>query len=233
MRRRNNWLLGGLILLAVNTLVAFGQANIIDTKHNLSSTAGTDQITDISTDEDQICVFCHTPHQAAPAAPLWNHTLSQQASYGVYTSATLDATDISDIGGGTDISNLCMSCHDGTVGVNDLGNPSNALGVNPTMGSGNELDINGKIVGTRPTNLGSDLSNDHPVNFTYDTALATADGELAPPISASFVDAANLIPLFGSKVQCASCHDPHDNTNDPFLVRSNSGSGLCLSCHQK
>lgn len=233
MKRRNHWLLGSLAVLAVGTLTAFGQADIIDTKHNLSSTAGTDQIADKSTDEDQICVFCHTPHQASPAAPLWNHTLSVVASYGVYSSTTLDTSTISDIGGGTDISNLCMSCHDGTVGVNDLGNPSNDLGADPTMGSAAELDINGKIVSTRPTNLSNDLTNDHPVNFTYDAALATADMELATPVSTSFVDAASTIPLFGSKVQCASCHDPHDNTNDPFLVKSNTGSGLCLSCHDK
>ena len=231
---RTPFLLFGLaVVLALGTLPAFPQANVIDTKHNLSSTAGANQILDKSTNEDQICVFCHTPHQAAPAAPLWNHTQTTTASYGVYASPTLDASDITDIGGGTDISNLCMSCHDGTVGVNSLGNPANDTGGNPTMGSGNELDINGKILPARPTNLGSDLTNDHPVNFTYNAALATADGGLQTPVSASYVDAAQKVPLFAAKVQCASCHDPHDNTNSPFLVKSNTGSGLCLTCHRK
>ncbi|MFQ5876447.1 MAG: cytochrome c3 family protein [Acidobacteriota bacterium] len=228
-------LLPGALALVVGVLTepAFSQANIIDTKHNLSSTAGADQIVDKSTDEDQICVFCHTPHQASPSAPLWNHTQSTTMSYGVYGSSTLDASDIADIGGGTDVSNLCMSCHDGTVGVNDLGNPANDTGGNPTMGTGNELDATGKILGTRSANLSTDLSNDHPVNFTYDAALATADGELQTPDSVDFVDAAKTVPLFSAKVQCASCHDPHDNTNPPFLVRSNVGSGLCLTCHAK
>jgi predicted CXXCH cytochrome family protein len=225
----------GCLLLVVSVLTppAFSQANVVDTNHNLSTTAGTDQIADKSTDEDQICIFCHTPHQANPAAPLWNHTLATTASYGVYGSPTLQAADIADIGGGTDVSNLCMSCHDGTVGVNDLVNPANDTGGNPTMGSGNELDATGKILGTRATNLSTDLTNDHPVNFTYDAALATADGELQTPDSASYVDAAHTVPLFGAKLQCASCHDPHDNTNSPFLVKSNAGSGLCLTCHTK
>ena len=34
-------------------------------------------------------------------------------------------------------------------------------------------------------------------------------------------------------VECASCHDPHSNTNATFLRVSNAGSGLCLSCHTK
>lgn len=218
-------------LLAIAPAAA--QADVVDTTHNLSSTAGADQITDISTDEDQICVFCHTPHQASPAAPLWNHTQSAVASYGVYTSPTLDASDITDIGGGSDVSLLCMSCHDGTVGVNSLGNPANDTGANPTMGSGNELNASGQIAAGRPTNMGSSLADDHPVNFTYDAALATADGELATPVSASYVDAAQNVPLFGGMVQCASCHDPHDNTNVPFLTMTNSGSQLCSTCHQK
>ena len=217
-------------------VLVFGQANVEDTKHNLSTTVGADQITDRSTNEDQICIFCHTPHEASPAVPLWNHTQSVVAAYGVYdssVSSSMDAADVTDIGGGTDVSNLCMSCHDGTVGVNDLGNPANDTGANPTMGSGNELNASAQIAAGRATNLGNDLTNDHPVNFTYDGTLATNDGELATPSSAAWVDAAQTVPLFSSKVQCASCHDPHDNTNSPFLVRTNAGSQLCLTCHQK
>jgi len=226
-----------MVLMAAAVLLgapAMAQSNVIDTMHNLSSSAGADQINDRSTDEDQICVFCHTPHQATPAAPLWNHTQSAVASYGVYASPSLDAADISDIGAGSDdVSNLCMSCHDGTLGVNELGNPANDTNGNPAMGSGTELDAAGRILATRPTNMGTSLSDDHPVNFTYDSALATADGELATPISASYVDAAQTVPLFGGKVQCASCHDPHDNTYEPFLTTTNAASQLCSTCHLK
>ena len=81
--------------------------------------------------------------------------------------------------------------------------------------------------------MGTSLSDDHPVNFTYVAALATADGELATPISAAYVDAAQTVPLFGGKVQCASCHDPHDNTYEPFLTTTNAASQLCSTCHLK
>ncbi|MCF6192532.1 MAG: cytochrome c3 family protein [Candidatus Hydrothermae bacterium] len=39
--------------------------------------------------------------------------------------------------------------------------------------------------------------------------------------------------LEGEKVQCGTCHNPHDNTNAPFLEASNTGSQLCLTCHLK
>jgi predicted CXXCH cytochrome family protein len=34
-----------------------------------------------------------------------------------------------------------------------------------------------------------------------------------------------------SSVTCATCHDPHSNTNSPFLRLDNSADALCLDCH--
>jgi predicted CXXCH cytochrome family protein len=34
------------------------------------------------------------------------------------------------------------------------------------------------------------------------------------------------------KVTCATCHDPHNNTNSPFLRLDNSADALCLDCHR-
>jgi predicted CXXCH cytochrome family protein len=33
------------------------------------------------------------------------------------------------------------------------------------------------------------------------------------------------------RVQCTSCHDPHDNQFGNFLAMDNTGSAICLSCH--
>lgn len=67
---------------------------------------------------------------------------------------------------------------------------------------------------------------------TYDAALATADGGLVTPASASAVSAD--IPLFAGKLQCASCHQVHDNsTHQPFLRAGRAGRQLCLRCHAK
>lgn len=37
----------------------------------------------------------------------------------------------------------------------------------------------------------------------------------------------------GPAVECASCHDPHSETNATFLRISNASSAVCLSCHVK
>ena len=115
---------------------------------------------------------------------------------------------------------LCMSCHDGTVGIGSMQNESNQGG-GPT---------NDTTMITGNANLGTSLSNDHPVNFVYDTDLANADGELADPADVGFPAA---LELFGGELQCATCHDPHSDTNYAFLTVSNAGSALCDSCHNK
>lgn len=35
-----------------------------------------------------------------------------------------------------------------------------------------------------------------------------------------------------SSITCATCHDPHNNTNSPFLRLDNSADALCLDCHR-
>ena len=40
----------------------------------------------------------------------------------------------------------------------------------------------------------------------------------------------------GPSVECASCHDPHVEetaTRKTFLRIANTGSALCLTCHNK
>jgi predicted CXXCH cytochrome family protein len=225
-------------IAAILALAAFAppaQAqSVVGSAHDLSTSSGPGATTNV----DRVCVFCHTPHQAAAANgqyPLWNHDLSAVGSYGVYASGTLDASP-TDIGGATagtaSTSNLCMSCHDGTVSVAELWNapneaPINDNPVNITVTAGGNVTGAGLITGN--PNVGTDLTDDHPVNFTYDTALAGTDGELYDPATTPAVSAL----LYSGMVQCASCHDPHDATFEPFMVMDNTGSALCITCHVK
>lgn len=221
----------GLLFALLVTLAGGADAAITGSKHDLSTTGGG---TIKSTNQTEICVFCHTPHDAIKNnnIPLWNHTLSSVTTYGVYTSPTFDgAGTVADLGAANNatnaaVSNLCLSCHDGTVAVNSLNNASNA---NPTSTFAGD----GKIpVGS--TNLGSAtdaLKNDHPVNFTYNpgTGAGLDDGLVA---------AASLtgVKLYSNKVQCASCHDPHtsaDPSGKAFLRVTMAGSQMCLKCHAK
>ena len=182
----------------------------------------------------QVCVYCHTPHMSAGRTqdPLWNHTLSTQGSYGIYSSSTMNAAPTSMTGTDGSVGSLCMSCHDGTISVNTLwkapvdgavGSTRNALGTTV-------LNASNQIASASGGNFGTDLSNEHPVNFTYDAALIGQDKGLNPVASV----VASGLPLFSaSSVQCATCHNVHDNTNIPFLRVDNAASTLCLVCHIK
>ncbi len=194
-------LLATLLLVLAFTHAAF--ATISGTRHDLS----------LSTTDNQLCVVCHTPHSGATTAdaPLWNHAMTTQ-TFTMYTSSTLDATMPVDGTMPDGISKLCLSCHDGVTGVLDYGSNSGS----------------GPMLGNPAVGLDG-LTNDHPVSFVYDTALATADGELFDPAGTPAI--AEL--LFSGQVECASCHDVHDDTNSPFLRMSNANSALCLTCHNK
>jgi len=163
----------------------------------------------------EICNVCHTPHNATAAAgPLWNHATSAVATYTVYDStqsSTLNAT----VGQPQGISKLCLSCHDGTVALENFGAVTTGATLIGSLGTGN-------------FEVGTDLSNDHPISFTYDAALVTADGGGLNAPSAT-------LPLFGiDQLECATCHDVHNKDGNAKLLRvANTGSALCLTCHAK
>jgi hypothetical protein len=234
-------------------------ADVRNTKHNLS-TSGPGPVKAPAGGESQICVFCHTPHAAEniPAAPLWNRKLSAAATYTTYTSSSIEANAAELAAGPGGSSKLCLSCHDGTMA---LGNVNVLNGnVNPTIALDNTAG--GKMPAGSGTdtgftrNLGVNLTNDHPISFTYNAALATADGELRTPdgttVGTRSPGVKPKLPLEAGQMQCSTCHDPHLRETDatkgsakflrlnrfqesPPLGGSFSETGdiLCLACHDK
>lgn len=169
----------------------------------------------------EICIVCHTPHNAITSvaeAPLWNHQVTAVTNYALYASSTTNAT----IGQPDASSKLCLSCHDGTVAMENFGATNN-----------------GTHFMTGPSLVGTSLANDHPVSFTYDAALATTDGGLWDPAThpSGIPGSGGTIAtdmLIGGKMQCASCHDVHNSGGvSSLLLKSNAVSALCLTCHKK
>jgi predicted CXXCH cytochrome family protein len=200
-------LIAAVSVTALVMLASKSPAGVVGSAHDLRTFVG-------GSSNDEVCVFCHTPHNAlSQLVPLWNHATSTVSNYTLYSSSTLDAT----LGQPAGVSKACLSCHDGTVAVDSY---AGATGTH-TLQSGN------------PALLGTDLSNDHPISLTYNSALATADKGLVTPVSASFVDGASEVPLYSGQLECGSCHNPHDNTYTPFLRKSNAASALCTTCHIK
>jgi len=193
------WLLVSITLAAAGTIpLPPACAGIEGTPHDLFATGyGT----------GNPCRYCHTPHAALTGTPLWNHKLSD-AVYGIYQSTSLDA----DLGQPTGASKLCLSCHDGTVAVSET----------LRRGSGSLTYI---PPGT--TNLGTDLSDDHPVSFVYSPSLTAQDLQLRTPQE---IPQELKLDKYG-ELQCTTCHDPHENRFGDFLVMENTASRLCTSCH--
>lgn len=189
---------------------AFAQQSVVDSLHNLSA-SGPGRIRAAS--EPQVCIFCHTPHGSSPVEPLWNRA-APVVPYTVYSSSALDARP----GQPTGASKMCLSCHDGSIALGSV------------LSRDQEIRMAGVITTLPPggANLGTDLSDDHPISFVYDSALATRDGRLADPHALR----PGLHLDRDGEMQCTTCHDPHDDSFDHFLVMDNTDSALCIACHQ-
>jgi predicted CXXCH cytochrome family protein len=183
----------------------------------------------------EVCLPCHISHvppalsseqmrlglaSGKRALPLWNRQTTT-ATFQLYRSDTLDAVTQQPSAS----SKLCLSCHDGTVALNSFGGRR-----------GDEFLPSGAA------NLGIDLSNDHPISIRYDSALARRDKGLYDPsvrtVPALKGKSIREAMLIDDQVECSSCHDVHaargqSRTAGKLVLVDNSGSGLCLTCHDK
>lgn len=200
-------------------------AGVGTTKHNLS-VSGPGAVK--ATKETEVCKFCHTPHNAAPAYPLWNHQPSAVQNYINYWSPTLksysSAADAPPIDG---LSKLCLGCHDGTVALGALVNNGETAETIPeslTFGMGGYL--------------GTDLSGGHPISIIFDQALVNIRNSDPNIMHLNWPIADKDVKLYptqgGHGVQCTSCHDPHGGKGDssaPPFWQKKTYDDVCLVCH--
>jgi predicted CXXCH cytochrome family protein len=251
-------------------------SHIIKIKGSLHDLSSNSSSSVHSTTFTEICYFCHTPHISASASsgyppPLWNHTLSTVTTYGTYSSPSFTAltglANLPDLGATNNpstavISNLCLSCHDGTVGVNQfntgsyqpslhssVSEPAMSCGQAGAVAAGSactmQMAASYAVVAGNP-GAGMGLTSVHPINFTYNAALAAQTKDLVTPTTSALAISGSTLggsatgilpagggwlPLYNGTMQCATCHDVHDNTINDFLRTDNSTSGLCLACH--
>lgn len=213
---------GAMIAVVVAGVVWFAlpaAAQITGSVHDLNSHTPTITMTDA-----RVCVACHTPHNGdAGNAPLWNHDDSA-GGHTAYDSPTLDATVPVPAG----VSLMCLGCHDGSAALDAFGAGTRTVGAGAVTMTGNAL-------------FGLDMTNDHPVSFTYDDALATTDGQLHAPTTTTSglggnIDADMLFGLSNDQLECSSCHDVHNGptaVTAALLIKDNTASALCFTCHDK
>ncbi|MBM2838332.1 MAG: hypothetical protein HW415_957 [Deltaproteobacteria bacterium] len=251
------------LLYSRHNLSSYGEHYQATTSVEGTSTAT--GITPLSVITTEVCVFCHTPHFGrVDTAPLWNRG-SSATGYVAY-GTTVGGTAITSVGGS---SLACLSCHDGVTTLDNIinkpgkGSRTNGTGADlgwvfGEIGTGDTIGdttaggstIGGATKGASRLNIGAnnagsrnvaavDLSNDHPINVTYNAGTVASLRPTATTISSLVMDNArtnasdpgstfgrsdNLWASRGfisnsvtiadvlrdtGKVQCASCHDPH------------------------
>ena len=163
------------------------------------------------------CSYCHAPHSGlATGQSLWNQTQTK-ATYQLYTSSTYHQKSQQPVLGSD--SNLCLSCHDGTVAV---GNTIVAGQVTMT-GSMYPQDV-----------FGTNLQSSHP--FSLQLPIKDAIDLIASLASQGKTgDPKGLVKLINGNIECTSCHNAHvqaiDLLSQNFLVRDSSNAQMCLACH--
>lgn len=186
---------------------------IKDTRHNLSSSS---LYTVKAVSENQICIFCHAPHNAdSSQAPLWSHAESTATTFQMASTANVSPNRAGSWADPTPtgISKKCLSCHDGTVAIGALANGNTIPVTNASGGAG---DI---LAGGDYGFIGTDLRGGHVISFKYESFQETIDaGGANFTIWDSQMSTADKKSMFDrdGKMQCHTCHDPHNDwCNDP------------------
>jgi predicted CXXCH cytochrome family protein len=203
----------GATVAAVGCLAVVTSADIVGSAHDFSGSSWAG---------GEICKPCHTPHFAEDTGYLWAHAVST-AEYTLYDGTTSGPGGVDEL----DVySRMCLSCHDGTVALNDFHN-----------GGGPPIFI------SEGSRIGTDLSDDHPIGITAEYPVeGNSQFHVATLFPSGFYGFGSgyfpEVPLFPFNneqvVSCSSCHTPHAVSGvDNLLRKSNQGSDLCLTCHIK
>lgn len=205
----------------VRALVAQQRGNVAATLHNLSVSGPGDVR---SQRESEVCKFCHIPHHPVQRESLWSQRLpvAQYETPKLRRSGTETAAPQPD-----GASRLCLSCHDGTVALGDIGGRSSARTADT------------RITRSMRRYFGTDLSGSHPVSFVVvdgDSSSGPARDMGLKPLATIQSDSDVRLDERG-RMQCTTCHDPHDDRNyrpdrtPHFLVKPTT-TEVCLACHE-
>jgi predicted CXXCH cytochrome family protein len=196
----------------------------------------------ISGTRTNVCGECHTIHHAPDPknGPLWIHTMSSKTykTYAQAGSETFDALGLTVTLGSS--SKACLSCHDGTVGINDqtsLVNGPSGVSTNQIKG-GTPIYVTDAVI---PIN-NDDLTHMHPIGVSYTAAAAALPpGELKDtsgtfPNTTGSPTVGQVLKGVNHTVECSTCHDIHRTrgtapTSGIYTIAS--GQNLCMGCHNK
>jgi predicted CXXCH cytochrome family protein len=205
------------LVLVAGTASAAGVAS---TKHNMNTYTGNSTANNNTTPgtvgggTGDVCYYCHTAHNTLTTtqAPLWARNLPTTTGYTLYKSPTI-SVNIATV---DSVSLACLSCHDGTIAVNQT--------INGTVGGLAQAKY---LIGNATTRIGPNISNDHPVSLQW--APDAANG-LVASMPAPFQ--AYSTPIGSMTLTCAGCHEAHGTPGFSKFLRADPNSGsFCVTCH--
>ena len=158
------------LIITIALLLVAGSAlgAITGSKHDF--TTGTDAWTAGGSGGDEICAYCHTPHNGnAATAPLWNKavTINTFTAYGT----TVAGTTINN-SNPTGVTRVCLGCHDGSIAPGAVANAPNSSSLQ--VGTGDAVQ---KTCGALIPTYGDLIFSDEPAD-TPEEALFLRCGEM-------------------------------------------------------
>ena len=213
-----------VFLLVVALTLVLGLATFLSAREdNSPGIMGTPHDVQVITGESGLesCAMCHSPHSGTGEYPLWNRDQGPQ-SYTMYNSPSFDMNDFNT--GPQAPSSLCLVCHNGVF---------SALVNYPGPGSHTNENYDYEMNPTFWAMLDLDLSNEHPLSFTYDPAKDNSQDNNGFPPATPCPDApwrswivgssGGVYPLYGpgttlaptSQFECSTCHAVHDTVAYP------------------
>lgn len=194
------------------------------------------------------CTTCHAAHNAKRTVPLWARDTPANNSNWVIWSAdgagtTLDAVAETgdDVSGGKAYlsgnelaqskTGLCMSCHDGTIAINAVPDPTmddhaGTPGTPTLFSEAGAVFMDPNFRGK----WGRDLRNMHPIG----KFVAFGNPGWQASIGVGNTGSGSSVALEGpngDRVGCTSCHSMHSSAPDSMKILR--GGQICLSCHDR
>jgi cytochrome c553 len=176
--------------------------------HNLSASNAANPYHATSADPrgQQVCIFCHTPHNAnvSEQAPLWNRNFSTE-TFQRYTGSTqfqIKNIAAAEYGAGAQpngSSKLCLSCHDG---VSRLG----------AINNGAEIPMSIDVISGRASFKATTNKmryGHHPVSFVYNASVRDSINSVKSSYALPTLPAVKRDKQ--ERMQCTTCHDAHQN----------------------
>jgi len=220
-----------MLIGAAFALPLIMQADIAGSKHDFSTNSW-------NTTRHTMCGPCHSIHDTDPSqlVPLWKHATTTK-TFTMYDSPSFDGK-VTQTPQPSGASKACLSCHDGSLAVNQTFDGSYYSGsVSGGVTNAQFVAVNRQIAAD------GNLKTTHPISFDYND-VASKDQFIRPSSTVLSFATGNMVGktvndlLNGGKMECSSCHDVHKQKgyapSDIFMrVVRNDYSELCRTCHIK